>query len=73
MVIAFSIAIMTSFLSWYFYIPYAKKKMLENRQFEKEEQQLQEQQLQITNGNDDQPNNQGDNDNILILDNFVTN
>ena len=69
MVIAFSIAIITSFLSWYFYIPYAKKKMLENRQSRKEEQQLQEQQLQITNGNDDQPNNQGDNDNILILDN----
>ena len=69
MVIAFSIAIITSVLSWYFYIPYAKKKMLENRQSREEEQQLQEQQSQITNGDNDHQYNQEDNDNILILDN----
>tara|TARA_B100000902_G_scaffold389974_2_gene438112 strand:+ start:6032 stop:7804 length:1773 start_codon:yes stop_codon:yes gene_type:complete len=69
MVIAFSIAIITSFLSWYFYIPYAKKKMLENRQSREEEQQLQEQQSQITNGDNDHQYNQEDNDNILVLDN----
>ena len=69
MVIAFSIAIITSVLSWYFYIPYAKKKMLENRQSREEEQQLQEQQSQITNGDNHHQYNQEDNDNILILDN----
>ena len=30
-VTALSLAIVTSYLSWHFYIPYAKKKMLENR------------------------------------------